>query len=65
MTQNVLDQPLKITIIAPEKRVPLPIDALEWMLDRWGVRGKAVNAATLKDSLVSPYVAKGKDGENP
>lgn len=45
---NLLDQPLKIKIIAPDKRVPLPIDDLEWMLDRLGIQGKAVNAATLQ-----------------
>jgi hypothetical protein len=48
MNQNVLDQPLKIKIIPPVERKP--IDPLEFALDRWGVQGKAVNAATLEDS---------------
>jgi hypothetical protein len=41
-----LDQPLNIRIVPPDERKPM--DDLEWMLDRWGIQGKAVNAATLR-----------------
>lgn len=43
--QNPLDQPLQIQIIPPEQRKPL--DPLEFALDRWGIKGKAINAGEL------------------
>jgi hypothetical protein len=44
--RSILDEPLKITIIPVGQR--RPIDPLEFALDRWGVLGQAINAASLE-----------------